>query len=150
MGFSLKYGFFAGRFGFFEERNRNQTAEVGFWWKKSAVDRRSRSGWPVSDRFRSGLRVGQVTRYVWIALLLMTSPINLNCLKFNNQSSFFLSLFLTYHLLISTINPIFFLYLFLNSSSSFSQKKKKTHHLPTKQIANIYPINDFTIKFQLP
>ena len=58
-------------------------------------------------------------------LMLMTSPFNLNCLKFNNQSSLFLSLFLTYHLLISTIKPTFYLYLSLNSSSSSSQKKKK-------------------------
>ena len=35
-----------------------------------------------------------------MCLLLMTSPLKLNCLKFNDQSSLSLSLFLTYHLLI--------------------------------------------------
>ena len=59
----------------------------------------------------------------------MTSPLNLNCLKFNNQSSLFLSLFLTYHLLISTIKPTSYLYLSLISSSSSSQKKKKEKHI---------------------
>ena len=84
-------------------------------------------------------------------LLLMTSPLNLNCLKFNNQSSLFLSLSLTYHLLISNIKPTSYLYLSLNSSSSSSQKKKKKpQQLPTKKIANVSPINDFTIKSQLP
>ena len=97
--------------------------------------------------------MGQVTRYVWIALLLMTSPINLKCLKFNNQSSFFLSLFLTYHLLISTIKPTFYLYLFLNSSSSFSQKKKKKHIIfpPNKLLIFILlmtsPLNFNCLKF---
>ena len=51
---------------------------------------------------------------------------------------------------ISTIKPTSYLCLSLNSLSSSSQKKKKTHHLPTKQIANVSPINDFTIKSQLP
>ena len=69
-------------------------------------------------------------------LLLMTLPLNLNCFKFNNQSSLFLSLFLTYHLFISNINPTSYLYLSLNSSSSSSQKKKKNTSSSTKQIAN--------------
>ena len=47
-------------FGFLGERNRN--------WL--IADRRSRSGQPVSDRFRSGLQVGRVTEYVWTALLV--------------------------------------------------------------------------------
>ena len=76
-------------------------------------------------------------------LLLLTSPLNLDCLKFNSQSS----LFLTYHLLISNINPTSYLYLSLNSSSSSSQKKNL---LPAKQIANVSPINDFTTKSQFP
>ena len=67
-------------------------------------------------------------------LLLMTSPLNLNCLKFNNQSSLFLSLFLTYHLLISTIKPTSYLYLSLNSSSSSSQKKKKHIIFPPNKL----------------
>ena len=84
-------------------------------------------------------------------LLLMTSPLNFNCFKFNNQSFLFFSLFLTYHLLISTIKPTSYLYLTLNSLSfSSPKKKKKKNHLPTKQIANISPINDFNIKSQLP
>ena len=88
-----------------------------------------------------------------IFLLLMTSPLNLNCLKFNNQSFLFLSLFLTYHLLISIIKPTSYLYISLSTHHLplFKKKKiKKTHHLPTKQVANISPINDFTIKSQLP
>ena len=69
-------------------------------------------------------------------LLLMTSPLNLNCLKFNNQSSLFLSLFLTYHLLISAIMPASYLYLSLNSSSSFSQKKKKKKNTSSSHQTN--------------
>ena len=61
-------------------------------------------------------------------LLLMTSPLNLNCLKFNNQSS----LFLAYHLLISTIKPTSYLYLSLNSLSSSSKKKKHIIFPPNK------------------
>ena len=71
-------------------------------------------------------------------LLLMTSSLNLNCLKFNNQSSLFLSLFLIYHLLISTIKPTSYLYLSLNSSYSSSQKKKKKKHI-------IFPPNKLLI-----
>ena len=51
-------------FEFLGERNRNRSTGVGFWWRKSAVVRQSRS-----DRFRSSLRVGRVTGYVWTALL---------------------------------------------------------------------------------
>ena len=87
-------------------------------------------------------------------LLLMTSPLNLNCLKFNNQSSLFLSLFLTYHLLISTIKPTSYLYLSLISSSSSSQKKKKEKHIifpPNKLLMFILlmtsPLNLNCLKF---
>ena len=58
------------------------------------------------------------------------------------------------HTPIFIIKPTSYLYLSLNSLSSSSPKKKKkiqqkTHQLLIKQIANVYPINDFTIKSQL-
>ena len=83
-------------------------------------------------------------------LLLMTSPLNLNCLKFNNQSSLFLSLFLTYHLLISTIKPKSYLYISLNSSS-FSSKKKHINFPPNKLLMFLLlmtsPLNLNCLKF---
>ena len=79
-------------------------------------------------------------------LLLLTSPLNLDCLKFNSQSS----LFLTYHLLISTIKPTSYLYLSLNSSSSSSQKKK-IFFLPNKLLMCLLlmtsPLNLNFLKF---
>ena len=56
--FLSDYGFFAGQFGFLGERNQNWPVEVGFWWRKSAVDHRSRSGQP----FRIGS--GRVSGWV--------------------------------------------------------------------------------------
>ena len=76
----------AGWFGFSRERNRNRLAGVGLWWRKSAANLQSRLGRSISDRIRSGLRVGQVIGYVWTALFQTHVKFQVNQMLFTIQS----------------------------------------------------------------